>query len=78
MRSSCNYGRDQPLRPRPARLRVAAAAPAMTYDALYRFVNVAQSASAAQSRAPHLTEELRHLVSREAWREFPSTRFCTK
>ncbi len=46
---------------------------AMTQDARYRFVNVAQWASAARYRAPHLSEEFRHLVSREAWREFPST-----
>ena len=46
---------------------------AMTHDARCRFVNVAQWASAAQYRAPHLSEEFRHLVSREAWREFPST-----
>ena len=51
---------------------------AMTHDARYRFVNLAQRASAAQYRAPHLSEEFRHLVSREAWREFPAPRFCTK
>jgi hypothetical protein len=46
---------------------------AVTQDARYRFVNVAQWASADQYRAPHLSEEFRHLVSRQAWREFPST-----
>jgi len=55
---------------RASPVRVAAAAPG---DARYRFVNVAQWASAAQYRAPHLSEEFRNLVSREAWREFPST-----
>jgi heme-degrading monooxygenase HmoA len=46
---------------------------AVTPDARYRFVNVAQWASAAQYRAPHLSDEFRHLITQQAWREFPST-----
>ena len=46
---------------------------AVTPEARYRFVNVAQWASAAQYRTPHLSEEFRRLITQEAWREFPST-----
>jgi hypothetical protein len=46
---------------------------AVTPDARYRFVNVAQWATAAQYRAPHLSDEFRLLITQEAWREFPST-----
>jgi len=46
---------------------------AVTADARYRFVNVAQWASADQYRAPHLTDEFRRLIAQQPWREFPST-----
>ena len=46
---------------------------AVTPDARYRFVNVAQWASADQYRAPHLSDEFRRLITRKAWHQFPST-----
>jgi heme-degrading monooxygenase HmoA len=62
-----NYFRSQPGF-RSLRLHRA-----VTPDARYRFVNVANWASAADYRAPHTTDEFRRLVTQEAWREFPST-----
>src|SRR5436190_13853598 len=46
---------------------------AASVDARYRYVNIAEWASAADYRAPHQTEEFRRLVTQEAWKEFPST-----
>src|SRR6476661_71035 len=46
---------------------------AVTPGAQYRYVNVARWASDAEYRAPHTTDEFRTLLSREEWREFPST-----
>ena len=46
---------------------------AVSPDAAYRWVNVAQWESLACFQAAHDTEEFRRLVSLEAWREFPSS-----
>ena len=46
---------------------------AVTPATPYRYVNVARWASDAAYRAPHITDEFRRLVSKEAWREFPSS-----
>ncbi len=45
---------------------------AVTPGTEYRYVNVARWASDADYRAPHDTPEFLRLVSKEAWREFPS------
>src|ERR1051325_9824732 len=46
---------------------------AVTPGTEYRYVNVARWASDAHYRAPHGTDEFRKLVSKDAWREFPSS-----
>ena len=46
---------------------------ALAGSAPYRFVNVAQWASAEQFAAAHGSEEFRNLVSQPQWREFPSS-----
>jgi len=46
---------------------------ALSNQAPYRFVNVAQWASAEAFAAAHATSEFRNLVSLPAWREFPSS-----
>jgi heme oxygenase (mycobilin-producing) len=46
---------------------------AVSPDAAYRWVNVAQWESLERFQAAHDTDEFRRLVSLEAWREFPSS-----
>ena len=46
---------------------------ALSPGAPYRFVNVAEWASAAQFAAAHATAEFKSLVSQPQWREFPSS-----
>lgn len=46
---------------------------ALSGSAPYRFVNVAQWASAQHFAAAHATSEFRALVSQVQWREFPSS-----
>lgn len=46
---------------------------ALTPNAQYRFINVANWVSGAAFNAPHATLEFRTLVSDPQWREFPST-----
>jgi len=45
---------------------------AVSADAPYRWVNVANWESEAAFRAAHGTDEFRRLVTQEAWHEFPS------
>ena len=46
---------------------------ALSNQAPYRFVNVAQWSSAEAFAAAHATSEFRNLVAQPAWREFPSS-----
>jgi heme-degrading monooxygenase HmoA len=46
---------------------------ALSGAAPYRFVNVAQWASAQQFAAAHAASEFRNLVSQSQWQEFPSS-----
>jgi heme oxygenase (mycobilin-producing) len=45
---------------------------AITPDARYRWVNIAQWATEADYQAAHRTDEFRRLVSQEGWDEFPN------
>jgi heme-degrading monooxygenase HmoA len=45
---------------------------AVSPDAQYRFVNVANWSSLEQFRAAHQTETFRQLVGQPGWQEFPS------
>jgi len=46
---------------------------AVTPDARYRWVNVAQWETEADYRAAHTTDEFRAVVTADGWSEFPST-----
>jgi heme-degrading monooxygenase HmoA len=45
---------------------------ALSPNAQYRFVNVANWASMEQFQAAHATEQFRNLVGQPAWSEYPS------
>jgi heme-degrading monooxygenase HmoA len=45
---------------------------AVSPDADYRYVNVASWSSLADFQAAHGTDEFRHIVTQEAWKEFPA------
>jgi heme-degrading monooxygenase HmoA len=45
---------------------------AVTPDARYRWVNVAQWASEADYQASHRTEEFRRLITQKGWDDFPN------